>query len=593
MSYQLSRLGANHPLLGDSQAAIAAFREAIEDLLDVRSVSYRRLWAYYRNPMRITPLPAGSEVAGSERPYRQAQEWGLPPRLTGYLSGEEPFAETLVETSRKEVVVENDIGWRIDTSVDFLFGRSIVLDSAAPDEARARLIGELLRQIIANHGGLAFLQRMALIGAVYGSVDVLVKLDTECLEGMDTRPLKQAGLDEKTSGTKELDASGEGATVEHNDVVEHDEQNVAPCNTSTLGGQSIETTGSGASVDLVMPEAEPSPNAPSMPIAQLAGLIILELVEPGRALPLLAPDDVNDVSAFAQVYQVARGAEGEREGAQALLAGARTGDEGRTSWLRRLLFPTRVAFNRDEPVTVVEIISSTAWQVYRDERLVEEGDNPLGVLPLVHAQNIARPFEYEGGGDVEPLIPLQDELNTRLSDRATRVALQSMKMYLGVGIEGFGEEPVQPGRMWATDNLEARVTEFGGDAHSPSEASAIQEIREALDKSSGVNPVASGAIRNRVGNLTSAAALRLTFQSLLARTERKRSNYGSAIERMCELALAWLEVAGVFATRPEERRVRITWPDPIPSSMTEQLEQARLKQSIGIDEQRVQRELGY
>ena len=548
MTYQLSRLAADHPLLADTQAARTAFREAVDDLLNERAAGYRRLWAYYRNPMRVSPAPAGSEYTGSERPYRQAQEWGLPPRLTGFASGEEPFQETPIDTARKEVVVENDIGWRIDTNVDFLFGRSIVLDSAAPDEARARLIGELLRQIIARHGGLAFLQRMALIGAVYGSIDVLVKLDTECVSRL--------AIDGAT-------ASPAGEAVSGND-----DDALVSCNTSTLGGESVQTP------------------ADAAPIALLASAIHLELIEPARALPLLSPSDVNDLRGFAQVYQVARHP-GERPQHE-------HPEPGRADWLRKLLFPTRVFFNTDdEPVTVVEVITPRAWQVYRDERLIDYGDNALGVLPLVHVQNLARPFEYEGGSDVEPLIPLQDELNTRLSDRATRVALQSMKMYLGVGIAGFGEEPVQPGRMWATDNLEARVEEFGGDASAPSEEAAIREIREALDKASGVNPVASGAIRNRVGNLTSAAALRLTFQSLLARTERKRSNYGAAVERICELSLAWLDAAGAFATTPQERRVRITWPDPIPSNMTEQLEQARLKQALGIEPETVRRELGY
>ena len=214
-------------------------------------------------------------------------------------------------------------------------------------------------------------------------------------------------------------------------------------------------------------------------------------------------------------------------------------------------------------------------------------------MPLVHVQNVARPFEYEGGGEVEPLLPLQDQLNTRLSDRATRVALQSSKMYLGVGIDGFGIEPIRPGQMWASDNPEARVVEFGGDAQSPGEEAAVREVREALDKASGVNPVAAGAIRGRVGNLTSAAALRLTFQSLLARVERKRVNYGAAIERVCELSLAWLDAADLFATAANERRVRLTWPDPIPSSVGEQLDQARQKMQLGVDPDVVRREIGY
>ena len=132
MSYQLARLKADHPLLSDAPATVRALREAIDDLLVARAAGYRRLWAYYRNPMQVAPAPVGSEPTGSDRPYRHAQEWGIPPRLTGYAAGAEPFADAPVDTARKEVVVENDVGWRIDTMVDFLFGRPFALDSPRP-----------------------------------------------------------------------------------------------------------------------------------------------------------------------------------------------------------------------------------------------------------------------------------------------------------------------------------------------------------------------------------------------------------------------------------------------------------------------------
>ena len=83
----------------------------------------------------------------------------------------------------------------------------------------------------------------------------------------------------------------------------------------------------------------------------------------------------------------------------------------------------------------------------RTRLLVAAGINSLGEIPLVHIQNTAVPFEYSGGSDVEPLLPLQDELNTRLSDRAHRITMQSFKMYLGKCVEGFGDMPVSPGRI--------------------------------------------------------------------------------------------------------------------------------------------------
>ena len=56
---------------------------------------------------------------------------------------------------------------------------------------------------------------------------------------------------------------------------------------------------------------------------------------------------------------------------------------------------------------------------------------------MIHIQNLPQPFFYAGQSEIEPLIALQDELNTRLSDRANRVTFQSFKMYLGKGIEHF------------------------------------------------------------------------------------------------------------------------------------------------------------
>ena len=211
----------------------------------------------------------------------------------------------------------------------------------------------------------------------------------------------------------------------------------------------------------------------------------------------------------------------------------------------------------------------------------------------MHIQNTSVPFEYAGTSDVEGLIPLQDELNLRLSDRANRIALQSFKMYLGKGIDDFTELPVGPGRMWKTDNENAVVQEFGGDAACPSEMQHIADVREAMDKVSAVSPIAAGAIKDRIGRLTSAAALRVTLMALLSRTEKKRTTYGQGLARMVELALAWLDRAGLFATAPEERGVELNWPSPLPENAMERLQEAQAKMRLGVAREVVLGELGY
>ena len=557
MRNDLARLNSTNPLLADDGTRL---RAAADKLLTTARCRLDRLWAYYRNPMRVEAMIADDAPA---RPYRQAQEWGLPSRITGHVAGDNVFdASSVPGVARKEVVIENDIGWRVETQVDFLFGRAIVLNSACADVTRRPLIEQLLRQTLANNGGLVFLQKLALLGAVYGQVDVLVKFcpeqagdaptnacPTQLLGAQTDTPLPDSRLPDAPPHSPGLPHAGPAPAAD-----------AAPAEAS---GDDL-ASHSGATI--------PSPET----ISRLARMVRFEIVDPTRALPLLEPEDCRCVEAFATVYQLDRIAPPPAV---------------RPKWWQSPFL--RSSTQDNDKRTIIELVTATAWQKYDDGRLVDSGPSTLGRLPLVHVQNTADPLSYDGVSDVEPLIPLQDELNTRLSDRAYRIAMQSFKMYLGKHIENFVDLPVTPGRMWSTDNADADVIEFGGDSACPSEESHIAEVREALDKLSGVSPVAAGAIRGKIGNLTSAEALRVTMMALLSRTERKRTTYGTAIAQLCELTLAWLDHAGLLASLPDERGIQIHWPNPMPSNESEQLALAKAKESLGIPREVVLRELGY
>jgi hypothetical protein len=554
----------------------------------------RRLWAYYRNSMRVA---AATDRAGCDRPYHQAQEWGLPSRITGFLgaSGEPFCAREPAGVARKEVVIENDIAWRIDTMVDYLFGKPVTIRSAAPDESRRAVIDRLVLAILAQNGGILFLQQLALLGTVYGFVDVLVKLeDEQCADSAagDERALAQGG--QRLDGACGAQDLGQPPAGGSSGVDEQPVAGSAPAAGGQASPPGARDEGGAA------PAGSTSQQAHAL-LQQLARRVRLEIVEPARALPLLSSCDWRVIEGYAQVWEAdaTRGRACREDG-----QGGAAGVAGR--WWERLLrsagarwWPSDgqgengVAASKGGPALHVEVITAGRWQRYEDEVLVAEGANSLGMVPVVHIQNTAVPFEYSGASEVEALIPLQDELNTRLSDRANRIALQSFKMYLGKGIENFGEMPVAPGRMWATDNEQAEVIEFGGDSATPSEEQHIADLREAMDKSSGVSPIAAGAIKNRIGRLTSAAALRITLIALLAKTEKKRTTYGAGLARMVELALAWLDKAGLFHTSEEERAVEVHWPSPLPENEVEKLQEAEIKLRLGVGREVVLRELGY
>jgi len=459
---------------------------------------------------------ADRKVNESGRCYVQAQEYGLPSRITGLTHSPWSGAfgtQAVRDIQRKELVNENHIASRVNAAAEFLFGKSISLISRAPDDRKRKDIEAILKALFAANGGPGFFQDMAVLGSVYGFVDCLIRT-----------PPAQAP------------ATGDSSSP-------------------------------------------PSPHLDGTPLTavlQWAQAIDLELIEAPRALPVLDEDDYRAVRLYVQHFHQKKNVM-----------------SGRGSFLSRILGAAGCRSDTRQVVAVTEIASSDHWQRYEDKELVAEGPLPWGFLPVVHVQNVAQPYYYEGVSDVEPLIPLQDELNTRLSDRASRITFQSFKMYLGKGIEGFENKPVAPGRMWCTDNPDASIQEFGGDLAAPSEQTHIAEIREAMDKASGVTPIVAGILQDRLGNLTSAVALRLTFMGMLSRNERKRHTYGEGIRKICRMVLSMLDTAGVYATGESERDVEIVFPSPLPENLTEKLQEAQIKRDLGVPQDQVLRELGY
>lgn len=453
-----------------------------------------RLWRYYRNPMQ------SSRVG---RAYRLGQEDGLPPRITGRASA----TATDDRAGPAERVIENDIAWRVQSMVDFLLGRPVRIISTAREAALREIIDRVLDRVIEDSGGIALLQDIALLGQVYGHVDLLLRVDDELVRGV----------------------------------------------AATAGG------------------SDPLERA----LRAAAGLRV-EVIEPRRGVPFNDDRDYRTLRAYAVRF--------ERETDQPAGVVDRV--------ISRVLGGNPNARQR---VEVLELISANAHQVYEDGRLVwsREGTATGGELPIVHIQNVAEPFAYSGLSEVEALIPLQDELNTRLSDRATRVTFQSFTMLLAKGVDGFERTPVRPGQVWVTDNPDAKIEAFGGDAESPSEEAHIRDIREAMDKVSGVPPLAGGVVQGRIGNLSSANALRVTLMGVLAKTARKRVTYGRGLSQMCRLILAALDQSGALPTSGADRGVRFSWPDPLPEDLHDAVLIAKGKAELGVPAERVREELGY
>ncbi len=537
------------PQLSDEYLAYMIDRQSSQP-----TMSRKQRWDYFRNPLLPIEGPTSRVLNSNSRPYFQAQEVGLPARITGIFRSNASNGTT--DLRRKEVVIENDIAWRIHTMVDFLFGKPVTIKSLAPDPHVAGVIETVLDTILDANGGIGLLQEIALLGSIYGFIDIALRTPA------GYKPERFGSLFRPQSAPSTEALPGDGPSRP---------------GTSKNGPETASGDGSDSGKKSFKPERlQDSDRAGSRTalrrVLASARKIQLETIEAPRVLPILDENEYTHTRYWIQRFHKC----------PSRLAGS-----------KRAWFHLGKDRQAQAVVEVVEIFGPSWWQRYEDRVLVAEGPNALGRIPIVHVQNLAMPGSYEGQSDVEPLIPLQDELNTRLSDRANRVTYQSFKMYLGKGIDDFLERPVGPGQMWATQNLDARIEEFGTDTGSPSEDAHIEEVRQAMDKVSGVTPLAAGLVRGNIGHLTSATALKVLLSGLLMRTAKKRLTYGRGLQAIAKLCLEWLARTGVLHTAPEDRRTEVLWSNPLPTDESEQLRNAQTKIQLGVPQETVLSELGY
>ena len=181
-----------------SLAAFADSALAADDLLarlawlrDIVRPRLERFLGYYRNPTTelaaILPCPMGASF--SIRPFRQYQELGLPARITGFRRAADgaAIATGAIDVQRKEVVIENDIAWRINTLVDFGAGQLPAITSTAKEPATQKRLTAVIAAIVDGSGGVTLLQQLLLQGAIDGSAWVHLRPTAALLERLSTR----------------------------------------------------------------------------------------------------------------------------------------------------------------------------------------------------------------------------------------------------------------------------------------------------------------------------------------------------------------------------------------------------------------------
>lgn len=251
-----------------------------------------------------------------------------------------------------------------------------------------------------------------------------------------------------------------------------------------------------------------------------------------------------------------------------------------------------------------EVVTRDTISYYIDNELVEEIPNILREINIVQIKNIPLAGESRGQSDLKSIIPLQKELNAKVTDVSDIINYHSAPITI---IQGAKSKNLEKGakKVWGGLPKDAKVYNLELNSDLNASNNFISTIKTAIHELSNTPEDSLGG-KSAVSN-TTGVALQIKYAPLLEKTWLKRQTYGGGIKDVCRLVIKLLRVKG----SEEERKlldrlmstsegikkvfdITVIFPDPLPKDEMVQLQIIAQKMNLGLEEpEGALKELGY
>ena len=212
-------------------------------------------------------------------------------------------------------------------------------------------------------------------------------------------------------------------------------------------------------------------------------------------------------------------------------------------------------------VDTLELWTATRFRLVVGDQVVRDGPNPYGFIPFVHVPNLQPPNSSWGVSDLTHLIPLNRELDERMSDQADMIRYHADPPVVFRGVEEHSDLPVGPGTVWDLPrDADVALLEWRG--NTPAVQDHIERVLRAIYDVSETPRTSFGDS----GRLLSGVALETELQPLVHRTLRKRVSWSAALRQCARMLLLLTErfepgrAPGAFAPY----RSQVIWPQMLP-----------------------------
>jgi hypothetical protein len=268
-----------------------------------------------------------------------------------------------------------------------------------------------------------------------------------------------------------------------------------------------------------------------------AGRPRLTVVDPATLLAWWSPDTPTEAYRFQQHYVLP---------GQAVIA---------LGWAA----PGAMAPDRSYPV--VEDWTADRWSVSVAGQAARDEANPYGWLPYLVLPNNAGGSQFWGESDLDDLLDLCRQLNTRVSAVADILDLAGWPITVLENVDSAEGITVGPGARWELpEGAKAYLLNLLKDGGVEQHTAFIDELRTALHDLAETPRTAFG----EAGRAIAGAALQVELQPLVQKVKRKRRGMESLYRRRNAMLLDLIERFGGAPVYGLRRTVPV-WPPILPS----------------------------
>ena len=248
---------------------------------------------------------------------------------------------------------------------------------------------------------------------------------------------------------------------------------------------------------------------------------------------------------------------------------------------------TGLLFKRTVDTTVVykEYWTSSEIVVYEGKEEVDRMENPYGFIPFVQIKNFPIAGRTRGQGDLDDIIPLNVELNTKKSDISEVIDYHSAPITLVYGAR-IGNLEKGANKVWGGLPKDAKVENLGLQGDLVASSNYTSDVKTAMCEIAGIPETVLGGA-SAISN-TSGVALQYINLPLIERTRVKRHCTQNGLQRVNKMIL-FLGLYHGLIEKPDDISMKdflwneVDLPDTLPKDELIELNKIQQEMTLGLE----------